>query len=71
MSTTSKSLIIAAPPRLVILSGAHARSGREDRREEIWGRATSPFPQTNYRRMLTPPTPPSFHPTRLSMTRWK
>jgi hypothetical protein len=71
MSTTSKSRIIAAPPRLVILSGDHAPLGRDDCREGIWGRATSPFPQTNYRRMLTPSTPPSFHPARLSMTRWK
>ncbi|TET96574.1 MAG: hypothetical protein E3J29_05435 [Dehalococcoidia bacterium] len=76
MPTTSESRLIAAPPRVVILSGVHARSGHDDSREGvsppragIWGGATSPFSQTNYRQMLTPSTPPSFHPARLSMTR--
>ena len=76
MPTTSESRLIAAPPRVVILSGVHARSGHDDSREAcpersrrgIWGGATSPFSQTNYRQMLTPSTPPSFHPARLSMT---
>ena len=72
MSTTSESRIIAALPRLVILSGAHAPSGRDYRRKAcpehsrrgIWGGATSPFSQTSCRRMLAPSTSPSFHTAR-------
>ncbi len=71
MPTTSESRLVATPPRVVILSGVHARSGHDDSREGIWRGATSPFSQTNYRQMLTPSTLPSLHPARLSMTRWK
>ena len=69
MPTSYESRIIAAPPRVVILSGIDARSGRDNSREGIWGGATSPFSQTNYRQMLTLSTSPSFHPARLSMRR--
>ena len=82
MPITSESRIIAASPSVVILSGVHARSGHDDSREAcpacparersrrgIWEGDTSPFSQTNYRQMLTPSTPPSFNPARLSMTR--
>ena len=69
MPTAAVTRTIAAPSRVVILSGVHARSGHDHSREGIWGGATSPFSQTNYRQMLTPSTPPSFHPARLSMTR--
>ena len=68
MPTTYESRVIAAARYRVILSGVHTRSAHDHRREGIWGGATSPFPQTNYRQMLTPSTSPSFHPARLSMT---
>ncbi len=71
MPTAYEASTTAAPPRVVILSGFQARSGHDDCREGIWGGATSPFSQTNYRQMLTPSTLPSLRPARLSMTRWK
>jgi hypothetical protein len=64
MPSTSESRLIAAPSRVVILSGVQALSGHDDSREESGKGATLPFSQTNYRQMLTPSTPPSFHPAR-------
>jgi hypothetical protein len=51
----------------VILSGDHARAGnqRPRRRNLGWGQPSISWPRGQ---MLTPSTPPSFRPARLSMT---
>ena len=64
MPTTHESQLMAVPRNTVILSGDHFHTATSVCQQGIRGGATPSAPQTNYRQMLTPSAPPSFHPAR-------